>query len=1098
MKYLSTTLVFFSLLLTSSQAQDKNPLINSAEIIRLASELYDSGQYKMSIELFNQIDRNDTNYVWALYEKALACGADSQFTRAIALCREGLSLTDQREHEPELYVELGNMLDANGQKEEALSLFDSALEKYPAFSLLYFNKGVVLSELERYSQAEDVYKRCLLIDPYMYSAHFNLGIVALNEGKIIPAFLSFMGYLMMSPEGKYSARSIQLMDLIAKSKDEILTYKNNRKEGAGESYATIEEIVLSGIALDKNYKPIIQLDDPISRQMQVLLEKAEFNANDSDFWVQYYLPHFKSIYKNGQFELFVNRLFSSVNIPSIQTFVKRNKKELELHVNEIVAYYNLLRATRELHYDKREATITRYLFRNGELQGFGKLANDGNALTGPWVFSFPAGNLRARGLFNEAGEREGDWTYYFFNGKLKAKEHFVKGKLEGKQVYYFDNGLESSIENYADGKADGVTKVYYRVGTEKSVANYRMGDFDGEKRDYYPNGAIHIIQQYSKGALDGAYSTFYQNGSLNETTSFKQNALDGNYKSYFENAKLSSEGIYNNGKAEGEWIDYFENGKIKEKRSFVKGEVEGELEDYFDNGQLFVKYQYKKGKINGETTYYSKEGKLYSILIFDNNNLKSAKYFDPSGKMIGSSEMQDRKLELTTFNQDGSMKSKVTYSDKGQVLGTETTFYSAGSVKETQEYKDGELSGMSISYYPNGKKKVEVKLENGKKNGYYRDYFQDGTLQNEGWYVQDEAQGKWMQYDEHGHLANSSNYLDGVLSGYKEVYFPDGRKLLEEKYSGGWLEEVRQFDTLGKEIARDYFPGGTGRLRLLYPGGRIRAEQNYYRGFFDGVNTSYYFDGSIQNVEYYKRGLEDSVYHNYYYGGVLSSEGRFRSGKRNGKWNYYYPDGAISSSYDFTDGDLDGKRIYYAKNGKIDLEANFKAGLRDGITVKLNPNGSPIYLIRYEDGVPVAYSFPGNGNQDVPEIGISLQGTKFKTFFPNGQVSRECEYLNGNLNGKDILYYPNGKIHSLYSNENGDFEGEMKTYFENGKPETEYLYHLDNMDGPYREYNENGVLTEEGNYYNGNYHGIVKRYDANGKIKETRKYYYGYLLAITK
>ncbi|HMC83951.1 MAG TPA: hypothetical protein VKI61_00430, partial [Chitinophagaceae bacterium] len=86
-------------------AQEKNPLINSGEIISEAVKLHDAGKYKEAIDQYKKINRNDTNYVWALYETALSYSADSQYNEAIHNCELALAEKSDPERMPELLTE---------------------------------------------------------------------------------------------------------------------------------------------------------------------------------------------------------------------------------------------------------------------------------------------------------------------------------------------------------------------------------------------------------------------------------------------------------------------------------------------------------------------------------------------------------------------------------------------------------------------------------------------------------------------------------------------------------------------------------------------------------------------------------------------------------------------------------------------------------------------------------------------------------------------------------------------------------------------------------------------------------------------------------
>src|SRR5438105_6321922 len=128
-------LLYFSI--QAAKAQENNLLINSAEFINNGIKLHDAKKYKDAIEVYSKISRADTNYVWALYEMALSYTADSQYNRAIKYCEEALSMTTEREREPELYTQYGSLLDETGEQEKSLEIFNAAISKYPAYASLY-------------------------------------------------------------------------------------------------------------------------------------------------------------------------------------------------------------------------------------------------------------------------------------------------------------------------------------------------------------------------------------------------------------------------------------------------------------------------------------------------------------------------------------------------------------------------------------------------------------------------------------------------------------------------------------------------------------------------------------------------------------------------------------------------------------------------------------------------------------------------------------------------------------------------------------------------------------------------------------------------
>jgi antitoxin component YwqK of YwqJK toxin-antitoxin module len=1079
---------------TITNAQ-QTELIDSRELISQGTRLHDSGEYKKAIEIYNRIDRNDTNYVWSLYEKALSCEADSQFDRGLTYCREALGLGDQREQEPNLYVAYGDLLSDLKRYQEALDIYDEGLKKYPSSSLLFFNKGVVLIDQERYAEAEQIFKQTLLINPYLYSAHFFLAVAALKQGKIIPGFLSLTGYLLIDPEGKYGSKVINIMDVIAKSKDEIQEYKNKRNREPEENYALVEEIMLSKIALEKAYKPLTALDDPISRQLQVLLEKIEFNGQDTDFYMQYYVPFLKKLYTDGRFELLVNRLFTNVNLEVIQNYNKKHKKEMQGLINEAAAYFDEIRATRELQFGKRAAVGSRYLYENGELVGRGKI-EDGKNFTGPWEFYYPQGNLRAEGQFDEKGNRTGEWTYYFFRHELKAREHYKDGELEGEQLYYFDNGLPSSRGSYVHGKANGWLMRYYRVGTPFSRVPYKMGNPDGEETEFYANGNLRSSLIFVDGIKNGISKSFYKNGQISETSAYQQDGLEGPYKSWSESGTLLVEGNFSKNKSSGDWIYYYESGKLKARRHFENDLEEGIYQEYYENGQLKATYPFKKGKINGEGLYYDKDGKLFSRIAYSNDIAQSIRYYDKSGKQISAAERKNNMLTVDSYGPEGDKRSHLSYDEKGELNGQAVYYYPSGKIRETDEYRNGKTNGLSVTYYRNGKKKSETPMEDGKENGYYRGYYINGRLSAEGWLKDGKAQGDWLYYDEPGTLTSRTHYLNGDLSGYKEEYLPNGKKSFESKYNGGWLEQITQYDSTGKVLICDSFPKGSGNYILLYPNGAKMAEGRYVNGDLDGPYRTYFFDGSPESILYYKKGLPDSSFRNFYFGGVKLTEGQYSGGKKTGTWTSYNEEGKIAGTSVYRNNLLNGSEIYYNNNGSRDFEIQYKDDERNGPAVKNDADGSIAYGTRYEDGDIVSYTYPDASGKLVPEIPVPLGSGKLKTYFANGKPSRVCIFSDGKINGTDTIYYANGRIRSTDSSAYGYYEGPRKEYHPNGALKYDYHYLSDNLSGVCRQYNEKGMLIKEMNFINGVLHGPVSIFNAGGKLKETRFYYYGRLLSV--
>ncbi|GGA81292.1 tetratricopeptide repeat protein [Puia dinghuensis] len=1092
-------LCVFAFSLTTTAQKDDQP-VTSGQLMEQASNLYDSGQYKKAIAIYRRVDRSDTNYVKARYAISESYYYDSQYDASLEAIKQALaSISTDAEREPEVLNHYGNVLDAMGKYDEALQLFDSAIRKYPSYALFYSNKGTTLIDLDRLSDAEAVFKQALLIDPYSYACHFKLGYCALQQGKLVPAMFSFMGYLLMIPEGRFRGNCIRYLSSIANNEDTIQTLLSHRKEDPDANYQLLEQIIQSKIALDKNYKPLCKLDDPLSRQMQVVFEKMEYDSADHDFWMQYYLPYYKSVFTNNNFELFVNRLFSGIDLPVIQDYVKKNKKELEEFKDQIPNYFDYILTTREVGFTRRFTDSSIWTYSHGKLIGRGVYDKKKDQLRGPWEFYYSPGNLKAKGIYDMEGHKEGLFSYYFFNGKLKGTEFYKNGKENGEDYLYFSNGQLSTHSWYKDGQLEGESTSYYWVGSPQSITHYHEGTAEGVKISFNGNGDTTMVENYHKGLLDGPFQSRYKYGTPKVVCTYKDDKLDGDYKKYYPNGQLEMAGVYKAGKQEGEWKTWFQNGQLKTVTIFVNDNAEGGYKEYFENGVLFTTYTAKKGKINGDASYYDEDGKLYVVYTYNNGVLQKTRNFDKSGKEIATSTREQKAINLIMYRPDGSKSSQATYSDNGDLTGTKTSYYLTGEVIETEEYRDGIQQGARMTYFANGNKKAENHLSDGKLNGYHRLWYQHGQLQEEGQYADDELDGNWVFYNELGAVTDSIAYSEGNLEGYKTTFEPNGKRYSELKYYGGWIQEWVQYDTAGKELRRLEFPAGNGRLELIYPGGNRYVSGEYRQSQLVGPYQTWYFDGKPNDSAFYKKGRLDGKYTSWFHNGVINTEGLYAFGDKTGLWKYHFNNGNLRQQETYIRGDLDGEQLnYYYEGGKLQSSIPFKEGNREGWAKYFEPGGALLYQVKYHDGDPIAYTYKGTGDSLLPEMPIVRKTGKIKTYFSNGKVSAELEYRDGVFTGEQRLYYPNGQVRSITRRQDGILEGEYAVYWPDGKLSATGTYLHDNLHGNYKEYNEKGVLYLDMNYYCGNPHGPSKIYGDDGHLLETDLYHYGQLIAIKK
>jgi antitoxin component YwqK of YwqJK toxin-antitoxin module/Tfp pilus assembly protein PilF len=1061
----------------------------SGELIKKGIALHDESKYAEAIKLYRQVSRNDSNYHLALYEIAYSQMADSNFQDALKTCEQALAI-ENNEYALQVFVIKGNTLDDMGDPDGALAAYDSALRRYPNSEGLLFNKAITLHRKKQTTRSMALLQQLLVRNPYYASAHYRLAQWALEQGKLVPALMGAFTYMLLQPEGQYNNNCIQLMAQITKGSEEAIKYASKRDEDQYAPYATVEKIILSGIALDKNYKAKIKLDDPLLRQLQVMMEKLRYEEDSEDFWMQYYVPILKLVYDRGQFEPTVFYAFSALKLDPIQQYIKRNGKEIKEMSAMITGQLNAIRATRELHAVKRQKAEELYHFEEGVFVGKGK--SIGDKLVGPWTIYHSNGNPKSVGLFDDEGKRTGTWKFYNIHGGLGGTEEWKAGVQWGEDITYNSKGVLIRKTYFKNDKEEGERQEYYSIGPLSSTQEYKNGKAEGRYRSFYASGGKKAEGTQRAEELDGAFISYHENGETDTKCTYANGKLNGLYQSYHDNGQLSFTGTYANGELEGETTTYYRNGKIKRKASYRKSLLEGDELEYASTGELTSKVSYKAGKAEGPADYLH-EGKRFSRILFENNKLKQVQYWNKEGKEISSFSRPSKQFVLTTYSPLGYKASQSTFDEKDQLQGEQVYFFPSGKPKDLFPYRNGELEGQGVTYFSNGKKHYVSHYSGGKRNGIYQSYFLNGQLQNEGYYIDGDLNGDWTEYNEKGIVTSTSTYLNDNLIGKKSIHFANGKLDCEEEFYGGWLYGVKQYDTTGKVIAEVRFPNGNGTFRGVYFNGKPRFEYTYKNGSLEGPNILYYIDGTIQLKKQYRFGELHGPYLEFHTNGKPSVEGAYTWGRRTGTWKHYRSDGSLHRDETYVDGELHGKRTDY-ENGKIERVTEFREGSRHGSMTRYAEDGQLMNVFYYLADELVGYSYSDKNKQLLPTIPLVGGTGKVVTYYSNGNKSAEIDYLDGLLNGVFRLYYPNGKV-QYESNEICNLtHGRLSEFYPNGQVKTDLRFFFDNQDGPYRYFHENGNVKEQGESFNGYYHGWRIFFDLAGKETDRHYYYYGNLL----
>ncbi len=171
---------------------------------------------------------------------------------------------------------------------------------------------------------------------------------------------------------------------------------------------------------------------------------------------------------------------------------------------------------------------------------------------------------------------------------------------------------------------------------------------------------------------------------------------------------------------------------------------------------------------------------------------------------------------------------------------------------------------------------------------------------------------------------------------------------------------------------------------------------------------------------------------------------------------------------------------------------NYVDGKKDGITLIIDRKGHLMSQEYYKNGVPHGLSISYSAYTEMPLNEINyLFGKKngwYKTYYDNGKIQEESEFLEDIKNGVTRWYNKSGKRVAENHYVNGVFQGVQKTYYDNDSIMTTTNYTNNIMTGDYKEYYRNGKIKMEGKYVNGVREGAWIEFDELGKPQKTIKY----------
>lgn len=179
-----------------------------------AIKLMEEGEIDKSLKLLKEaadLDPDNINYP---YETAIAHYMDKDYKKSIKITK---GLLDHKDINPLVYQILGNSYSLSGDKEKAISTYESGLEKFPDSGRLFVERGNIDLNAEEYVSALSFYEKGIHAEPGYPSNYYWASKIYLNSTEQVWGMI--YGELFINLE-RNSKRTAEISEML------FNTYKN--------------------------------------------------------------------------------------------------------------------------------------------------------------------------------------------------------------------------------------------------------------------------------------------------------------------------------------------------------------------------------------------------------------------------------------------------------------------------------------------------------------------------------------------------------------------------------------------------------------------------------------------------------------------------------------------------------------------------------------------------------------------------------------------------------------------------------------------------------------------------------------------------------
>ncbi|RZJ28719.1 MAG: tetratricopeptide repeat protein, partial [Flavobacterium sp.] len=1016
MKQLLFTFAFLCCTLTYSQTTDYTFVYQNDSILQKGIRLYDKGQYKEAEEEYNKISKIDPKFLNAQYEKSMALSAqgtgDSELAKQkkdeLRKLYEDLYSTGRFPDLPMLYTTYGSFLSDQKEYDKSEKIFKEG-EKYLAHSGNFlYNFALLYIRMDQRQKSIDLLERVVTENPNMPSAHYLLGLLALEDGRIAEGTMAIMTYLMVAPTGHYAEEAV--IKLNAKFGQNYLDKSKYTFTKSGDDFSELETILRNQLPLRPAYKVKSDFDDIIIRQVQAVVDYSAEHKMGNGFFETTYMPWIKRLSEKNQFEGMSYYILLSLEQKLGKKITSKKKKISEFYTDFVQnEFWDYVARRKMEHFGKvKDVTI---IFKNnmpfligdissGKKEGKFKMLNDDGNLDGELNFA------------NDMGT--GLQKYYNEKGEVNMEKNFKDNMLDGPRKTYYENGMLSVIENYKADKLNGLSTSYHVNGAKQCEINFTDGERDGKLTCVYANGTKKSESTFVKGKMNGPFAYYNEAGDVTESGTYANDELTGAYKEFYDGKVLKAEAIYADGKIQGSYKRYYPNNTLEQENVYVNGKLskaiayyatgkistetlyndKGEMESYayYDaDGNKYYEEKYRGGKLSSGVQYTSKSAKPIELSIA--KKPFSIKNFDSTDRVVGEFEKGVKNKEWKYYFSSGQMRLKEMYK-QGLQNGLTYSYNRNGSLNSVSNFVNDSLSGQ-YEGFDSGKRDRLFSYVAGHQTGPYKAFYPDGTVSAEGYLIDGDVSYTKYNYWQNGTVSRIDKYIEDELI-LSEFYTPKGEK----------------------ESTLD-FKNKTGKFTESRFGNVITQTFNMVNGAYNGKFEEKDKTGTMVADADFVNNVRHNNYKSFSPSGQIFNDINYYCGKKNGVEKSYDLLGNLRIYQEYLFGDEFGKTIRYYQNKNKLAEYNYLDGDLEGDYTYFNQKGEAVVKLFYVGDCLKYYMRKDKNGELTEKVPVTLETAEIVSNYPNGKPAIKYNMIKGSIDGTFTIFGEDGKTNYEAQYKNG-------------------------------------------------------------------------------